>query len=465
MDITEMVLTLFPTGHRVFTHSTVQLTFIELFDGFRVYRYETRLQQVPQRHKSTLQWFLNSSTYNKWLKDSGFHLLAVSGHPGCGKTVLSGFLIKTLKNLVASSTDSFVTYSFCGGGVAAQKTANGILRTLILQFLIHKPSSSLPQVSPFYNTMGKMLFESLDTLWEVFVAVVTAMTGTVFCIIDGLDECEKESRDFIFDKVQELFSSETLPGRSLKMLVTFRPAYDIEAIIFPWKFLVRIKMDESPSVLKRDVDAVVEEKVREYCMFRNISESLQLKIREILQRKANGTFLWVDLVIQGLMRGDIGSSEESIMKHIDGFPDNLEGVYYALFKAIDRRRIEDARRILTWVTLASKPLTLTELGIALAVRLEDNSIEAVNERKYFSIRLELLRVVGTFVRILGEEVHMVHQSAKEFLLGSGSQIAVQFDQRLWISIPDGHSELAHTCLKYGILALNEIQTANTSIGI
>jgi ankyrin repeat domain-containing protein 50 len=425
-------------------------------DGFRVYDYETRLQQVPQRHISTLLWFLNSSTYNQWLNANSFRFLAVSGHPGCGKTVLSGFLIKRLRSLVATSPDSHVAYSFCGGGVAAQKTAIGILRTLILQFLIHQPSSSLPQVLPFYNTLGKTLFESLHTLWEVFMAVVTAMAGTIFCIVDGLDECEKESRDFIFDKARELFSSGTLSGRALKMIFTFRPVYDIEATIFPWTFLLRIKMDESFSEIKRDVDVVIEEKVREYCMFRNISESLQPRIREILQRKANGTFLWVDLVIQGLMRGDIGSSKESIMKHINGFPDNLEGVYYALFEAIDPRRMEDARRILTWVTLAAKPLTLTELGVALAVRLKDNSMEAIDERKYFSIRLELLRVVGTFVRILGEEVHMVHQSAKEFLLGSGSQIAVQHDQRPWISVPDGHSELSHTCLKYDTLVLIEI---------
>lgn len=400
---------------------------------------------MPIRHTSTLLWFLNSSTYKEWLETNGSRVLAVSGHPGCGKTVLSGFLIRRLKNLDTPSLDSHVSYSFCGGGNVMQKTANGILRTLLLQFLTNQPSFALPQIRPFYNKFGKTLFESLDTLWEVFVLVVSAMAGTVFCIIDGLDECEKESRSFIFSKVQELFCSNTLSFRSLKMLFTFRPAYSIEETIFQWTSLLRIKMDESLNELKRDIDLVIEEKVRKYCMFREISDSMQLRIREMLEQKAEGSFLWVDLVLRDLVSGHISCSEESIMKHIHGFPSDLEGVYLTLFKTIDR--IEDARRILTWVTLARNPLTLTELRVALKIREEDSSMHDAKKREYSSFKLELLRIVGPFIKVLEEEVHLVHQSAKDFFLGSENQGALQVDQNSWISAPDGHAEIGYTCLK------------------
>jgi hypothetical protein len=377
-----------------------------------------------------------------WLHTETSLLLAVTGLPGCGKTVLSSFLVHTL----SEKPDSLLVYSFCDDKITEQRTAHSILRTLILQLLRHKRHGYLPCILPVYNSMGDALLDSLGALWDLLNSMLDITTSQVFCVIDALDECEETSRDFFLDRIQELFTSSEYRAFRLKMIITSRP--HVETSWSTWSFASHIRMGDYSSDLEHDVGVVIDDKISKLALLKKISSTEFLdQIRKELRQKSGGVFLWADLVLQSLIRGEVGSSEASVLEYIRTTPNGLDAVYTSLLGNInDKSRAEEGRRMLTWITLCHRPLKLKELEIALAIKEDDDSMVPVNRRKYQNIKYEIESVISPFVKILGEEVHLVHQSAKEFLLSHASQI-ITVGQQPGCPIQDGHLVLTRACLR------------------
>jgi hypothetical protein len=91
-------------------------------------------------------------------------------------------------------------------------------------------------------------------------------------------------------------------------------------------------------------------------------KGLQNRVRSEMRRKANGTFLWVSLVIKQLR--DAMSWE--VPQVIDEVPTDLKAVYRRMMDQIQRlkpRNIELCKRVLSTVTAAYRPLYLQELYV------------------------------------------------------------------------------------------------------
>lgn len=74
----------------------VQLEIEEMFRCHRIFRtsnYEGHKARNPDRVSGTCHWLLDNSKYRHWRDQDGSSLLWVSGDPGCGKSVLSKYLI------------------------------------------------------------------------------------------------------------------------------------------------------------------------------------------------------------------------------------------------------------------------------------------------------------------------------------------------------------------------------------
>jgi hypothetical protein len=78
--------------------------------------------------------------------------------------------------------------------------------------------------------------------------------------------------------------------------------------------------------------------------------------------------------------------------------------------------LEDAIEILRWVVWASRPLNLQELAIAIAIRPEHTSMSTLWSGMETDLRRVLLSTFGPLLRVQEDgTVHLVHQSAKDFL--------------------------------------------------
>lgn len=85
--------------------------------------------------------------------------------------------------------------------------------------------------------------------------------------------------------------------------------------------------------------------------------------------KASGSFLWARLVLEELEDAWTNEAMDDVLSEV---PMGLQGMYGRMLQSMenDRRNSKLAQSILTWTVLACRPLTVTELRVA--VKLDAN---------------------------------------------------------------------------------------------
>ena len=123
---------------------------------------------------------------------------------------------------------------------------------------------------------------------------------------------------------------------------------------------------------------------------------------------------------------------------VKDFPEEINEIYKQMIDRIlsrDRGLSRLARRVLSWISHAQRPLRLGKLQSALAVKPETFCLD---EDDKIPESLLLDSCLGLVV--LEKEtaiVHLVHYSAQEYL-----------DKRLHDYFPSGHVDIGETCLTY-----------------
>lgn len=156
-------------------------------------------------------------------------------------------------------------------------------------------------------------------------------------------------------------------------------------------------------------------------------------IRTRVLDRSSGSFIWVKLVLQELETAFTNEDVEEILHEV---PDDLSDMYERVLLAIekDKRRAKIAKSILLWVTLAVRPLNIEELQHA--VQLDLGQAPQKMEQT-------IMLCCGQLVTIdQNRRVHIVHETAREFLLREG------LSSPLAISRFEGHSHIASMCISY-----------------
>lgn len=159
-------------------------------------------------------------------------------------------------------------------------------------------------------------------------------------------------------------------------------------------------------------------------------------MKKTLKQKSEGTYLWVNFVVNDLQKMEISEVEESL----DQLPQGLDTLYERILEQIDPVHRDLTLDILRWCAFAVRPLTLSELTAALIIQptsLLDK--EAVLRGK--------LSYCGHFLSISNDAISLVHQSAYDFLtrkLSTSEKVP-------WFSLSSvevEQSNLASACIGY-----------------
>jgi ankyrin repeat protein len=371
-------------------------------------------------------------------------LLWLSGHPGCGKTVISSFLIKSLR--VRPNTT--VIYFICDNKHEHFRTKECVLRAVLHQLLVIHPDL-VKHALPYFKAMKDAVATSAATLWNIFEEVIqNENLPEIFCILDALDECEDDSREWLMQKLGRIFSSNNdkpatrvTTGR-LKMLVTSRPWDDIE-FGFLEASKIRLKTEEEAGI-DHDIRTFIKEKVNALARRRGYTAQEREIVTEALTSKANGMFLWVSLIIKDLEK----TPGSKIQQRLETLPKTLFEVYVGILSKIEESAAARVKHILTWIVTALRPLNLEELALACELHRLDEVNEVNMDDFLESIRGDI-RLCGPILTIREGRVELVHQSAKDFLLSKHQNFessCASIDYR--IKLMESHAELAVLCLRY-----------------
>jgi tetratricopeptide (TPR) repeat protein len=374
--------------------------------------FKTDLRKLQESHlPGTCEWFLRSDAYVGWLKPSAnstaFDLLWVQGKPGSGKSTLASQIIYDLQ----SRRDLVVAYIFCKDGEENKNDLQSILRNLVFQ-LLEKFSSDDKRFHTLVQNARlseKSLFvQSIDIIWSM-LGWMLRESNHVYCVLDGLDECNNSvsERASFLVRLTEVFKAE---GHTAKLVVISRlDSSEVADKSSLWK-CVQIQSSD----VREDIERFTSTRLQGSRTLRTHPESDHLL--SSLVDSSDGMILWTELMIEELEAGH-WNVQRVLLKP----PRGLSAIYASILHRISEAApMERVQRALQLILAASRPLSLEELALGLAVT------EGLCSHEEYDLRgnptaegREIVLVSNPLLMIMPDEtVQLTHTSLKDYLLGS-----------------------------------------------
>ncbi|RGP73575.1 hypothetical protein FLONG3_6312 [Fusarium longipes] len=384
---------------------------------------ESLITAKGNRTPGTFEWIPRTEQYTDW-NASSHAILWISGQPGKGKTVMSIFLSKLME---ATKPNSTVIFFFCDNKVASRNSAVNVLRGLMSQLIQYHPHLITILFST-WNVQQENLFRttSFETLWRIFVQMLeTIQDQEIYCVLDAPDECDEESLKLLLCKIKTLFENLNTSKVSLKLIIASRE--DPKCISQTLAAFPRIILEN----LDKDIDLYVLEKVAYLCKTKNIEGTpLQRQIEDAFREGAQGTFLWVSYMAQGLENKSLSEIEFALTE----LPRGLYEIYERILAQIKVDKREKIAEMLMWILFAERPLNISELCDAIQIQTSQNLTREMICFDYISSCGNLLQLHeddghGETLAVYSpstapthaEKLHslcvtFLHQSVKDYLL-------------------------------------------------
>ncbi|KAL6787103.1 quinon protein alcohol dehydrogenase-like superfamily [Trichoderma sp. SZMC 28012] len=365
--------------------------------------------------QDSFNWILENDHFCQWFEDPSRPLLWIRGDPGKGKTMLLCGIVDNLQKLAPSS---LVSFFFCQATDERINNSISVLRGLIFS-LVDQQRHLLKHLREHYARQGKSLFEP-PSAWYALSDILRSLLSELnnnqkptCLLVDALDECVNEDMSRLLDFIVKM--SNKFPY--VKWVVSSRNWPQIIDKLESLGPQAQLSLELNADSVASAVQIYIKQKVSQLRESKGYKKDREEAVRKYLQENADGTFLWVALVCQNLQR----VSAWNALSKLKAYPPGLDSFYQQMVDGLAKSsEAEICKRILAVVTVARQPLTLQEL-IALAETPGelDEKIPAI---------CDLIAQCGSFLTIRDEVVYFVHQSAKDFLVGTNTE------QKLFLEI-------------------------------
>lgn len=410
------------------------------------------------RVEGTCDWITKHNKYRSWLQEKRSSLLWICGGPATGKTYLSVFLTGELGKTVKSGSPSphdneLLAYFFCSQQDQRRNTAGALLRGLMYLLLQVKPDvidcmledfSRLKKHNSLFDPSNK------EALWRNFEQMLLKSgLDKIYFVLDALDECAEDSLQWLLQKLTTLVSLNMPIQRPILKMVIASRRYPEVLHEYLYKFpRIIAGQDDNLShdlrlfILSKIEDLAEKKSVKEEDNKRAIVKEKWLSAAKPLTMFTSETFLWVSFVIRDLERAYLPEVEQKLHK----LPRGLDGYYERMLHQISQleQRREIAARVIRWVAMAVRPLSLLELSIGTdTLPTELPSREQREEMMEYHVNL-----CGYFLKVDHGIVSLIHQSARDYLTCIDRDREGPRFSLFRIDEEEAHLQIAQTCLKY-----------------
>lgn len=396
---------------------------------------DNRKTSIGDRHFRTLDWALKPSerirkwdNLAEWLKNgSGLYWLA--GKAGSGKSTLMKYLsdhpqtTTLLKEWAGQSELVTLQFFFYALGRLEQKSQQGILRSLLFQFLdnhrdlIERALPAMWKEASITEDKDHELElpDNSEIQASIFQLVENISADKrFFILIDGLDEFEGRHTALA------VFLAKLERRPNVKILVSSRPL-PVFASVF----------DHAPKMYlqdltKWDIEAYIDDTILHHphiAHLTNAEPDMPMKIARMLTDKASGVFLWVVLACQSVLRGlDDYDTASELMNRVMELPPELHDFFRLIIAAMDPRQRDKNARLLRLVfesQTSSDFCLIPPMGLAI---VEEQGLRA--------------DFVGPTVPILSPGDTVQRCQRLEGRLGSRCSGLVEIQKHFWNSLAE-----------------------------
>lgn len=301
------------------------------------------------------------------------------------------------------TANSVVSFFFCQNTDNRLNNAVAVLQGLIY-LLLRQDASLVSYLKCECDRMGTRIFDAtnnrnaFDALSNVFRQMIQhPRSGPVYLAVDALDECEDGLSDLL-DLVRET----ALQENRLKWILTSRNRVDIEATLALESSEAKLSLEVNSKTVSQAIENYIDYKVAKVSSLRS-SPTEQVKVRQRLLEKAEGTFLWVDLALRSLHT----VLADDAVRRLDEMPPGLPVLYDRMMgdiaKSTSRYR-DSCLGVLSVATLAYRPLHILELRTLAGLRYGTSDLERIVD------------MCGSFLTLVDNYVYPIYQSAKDYLV-------------------------------------------------
>lgn len=332
------------------------------------------LHSVEDAQGETFQWVRTHDCFTSATDARQPAILHITGKPGCGKSVLSKLLYKTIESagpwvplyFAFSATDAgrrkplHILASFISQLSSASLLSIPVIRTLC------EGSTSL-QVNA-----GKWNETNVQGILGILHDAIHSCPSKVrlMLLIDALDECvADEDRAKMLRTLGNLVSTSHADRSGIAVIVTSRPYSDIN-----FQTTRKITLDlNSEKCVDGDLEAYIADGVGRLLISRPAFTAYQARIVTKLQQRADKMYLLIELLLR-MMELHSDSSRISIENLLDSLPSDLSTIFDEIWSRISDADGPRAKMFLSWILCAFRPFTVQEFGLAIARYGYDNAM-------------------------------------------------------------------------------------------
>ena len=414
------------------------------------------------RSDQACEFLLKHGNFTNWYQATGSDCrhLAILGHMGSGKSVCMAYLIDELRrrnqHLLPQPK---VCYHYCQNDGSGQ--AVYVFSSLILSLLEQLPGLKRGFYEWHRRTAGSGIdpATSFKALEEWLEQAVEDVDRPLTLVVDGLDECDRQSRNTLLKSLRRL-SEKT---RTLRILLASRPEEEIV------EQLGAVSTIAMPSDAERD-RLIVEKTVDHRLSY--LSPNVKTHVIETLSAAAQGSPIWIKMTVDLIEIRNIRAlgPMKVFLKEIPQ-AGKLSELYSSLFSRYTLDDPENQRLATTALEVLAatkRPLSILELAWAVTLGTMEENVATVEALSEFVDHQRIMTLIQPFVvqvdfsDLKKRQVKLAHQSAKEFVIDhwasnrpgapNGIKSTVKMDQAaIQQRIETLEANLLGICIKYLLL--------------
>lgn len=354
-----------------------------------------------ERAEFTCEWF--QSHLLDFVRSSD-QTLSIMGPTGSGKTVLASWVEERLQRPLAKRPHETIEYRF-ESDLPTEATSLACVKSLLLQML----QQNVGNVQLFTALVAayKSFISSGDTaqlensLWHAFEEGLKGYKNDkthLIIVIDGLEKM-KESHPpapGLAERIHGLADKHTYVRTillsSMKHTNGFRHVKEVELTV---------------ARTHDDVRRVVYETLRKSHHFNDLNGEKQADVQEQIADRANGSFLWAKLVAKSMI---LEKTPNGFFQVADKAPKNLHGLFEQLMAQVHLKQAE-VKRLLGWMLVAQRPLTIFELSDLLRC---DTQHHILSDKKS-DVRRFIRESFGLLLDVQSHTVRFYHGALSAFV--------------------------------------------------
>ncbi len=350
------------------------------------------------------------------------------------------------KEMKKDTKKKVISFFFYARGEELERSTFGMYRSLLFQILKALPRLYKVFDEPEHQDYLETLHTDDDFTWRIDVlrdmlrsALMDLGQTALTIFVDALDECASDQVEELLEYFEKLGKKAALNGSQLNVCFSSRH-YPHNSI----QYCRNINLDCQDGH-EKDIAMYVQDKLK-------LGEGETAdNVKNSIQAKANGIFMWVFLVIRILNEEMKNGRGFAIEEHLAEIPGNLSELFRRSILR-DECNLRDVKLGIQWILFSKRALKLEEYYFAVVSGLRPDKLREWNadhvttehmNKFLISSSKGLAEVAKSDVKT----VQFIHESVREFLLKDGLKL-------LWPNLAaadfefESHDQLKRCCQSY-----------------